>query len=192
MKNALFLLLIILSQTSISCYGQKADSVISICEPNTQLKNFTVKVQGVFDSNCNRTGKWIINHFNRKKESEGNYLNGIKIGEWSTWSEEGNLYSLTTHDSTGRKTKEIIYFSNGNIKQESNFNSFGYHGSQLTYDLNKGLTYEHVYKNGIGTHDIHWRNGQKHGPCITWTNKTNYKIEYYENGILIKTKYISN
>jgi len=62
-------------------------------------------------------GGWVKWYSDGKKEEEGVYLKGKKIGSWSKYSMSGIVVEELNYDTYGRNLYEITYYNNGTVKK---------------------------------------------------------------------------
>ena len=67
------------------------------------------------------SGPWVKWYSQGKKEEEGKYKNGIKVGTWSKYSMDGTVIEEWNYDNKGRNLYEITYYDNGTVKQYRDF-----------------------------------------------------------------------
>ena len=73
------------------------------------------KVYGTLD------GSWTKWYADGKKEEEGKYKGGIKVGTWSRFSMAGTIVEEWNYDTKGRNLYEITYYDNGTVKEYRDF-----------------------------------------------------------------------
>jgi len=73
------------------------------------------KVYGTLD------GSWTKWYADGKKEEEGKYKGGIKVGTWSRFSMTGTIVEEWNYDTKGRNLYEITYYDNGTVKEYRDF-----------------------------------------------------------------------
>jgi len=67
-------------------------------------------------------GDWKEYYLNGDLKAEGNYENGIKVGDWNYFFNDGKKFEFGKYDKKGRQTgKWLWYFEDGKIRRESNF-----------------------------------------------------------------------
>ena len=69
------------------------------------------KVYGTLD------GSWIRWYAEGKKEEDGEYKGGMKIGTWSRYNMTGVVVEEWNYDNNGRNLCEITYYNNGTVKR---------------------------------------------------------------------------
>ena len=80
-------------------------------------------------------GLWKKMNVNLVLIEKGNYKQGLKIGTWYKFNEEGILTEEFTYDDSGRFLFDIKYYNNGNVKRYRDYFSktiqeYNYDGSQ--------------------------------------------------------------
>jgi antitoxin component YwqK of YwqJK toxin-antitoxin module len=62
-------------------------------------------------------GPWARWYADGKKEEEGAYKKGTKIGTWSRYGMNGVVIEEWNFDNKGRNLYEITYYDNGTVKE---------------------------------------------------------------------------
>ena len=62
-------------------------------------------------------GLWIRWYSEGKKEEEGLYSRGTKIGTWSRFGTNGVVIEEWNFDNQGRNLYEVTYYDNGTVKE---------------------------------------------------------------------------
>ena len=73
------------------------------------------KLDGILD------GPWIKWYSKGKKEEDGEYKNGVKVGTWSRYNSLGLIIEEWNYDNQGRNLYEITYYKNGTVKEYRDF-----------------------------------------------------------------------
>ena len=79
-------------------------------------------------------------HSNQLAES-GAFKNGLKIGEWKTWFENGKLHSKTYWNKGQRDGESLVYDTTGNLVEEGNYKNDKKHGTWINYVEGDTLKY---------------------------------------------------
>ena len=191
MKQSLFLIFTFFSSL---LFGQsdtvtkskvvKEDAVISDINGH-----FQKKVKGDVDSNGMAIGEWKWAYLSGKKQLEGSYKNGKPTGIWTRWYENGNVKDESHYSDSGLFVKSTSWWENGKLKQETSYNAKGqYDGIQMQYHTDGTKLYEQMYKNGKVIHEGHYFNGKKTGGWTYMLENKSYRIDYYNDDVLIKTE----
>ena len=100
------------------------------------------------------------------------------------YNESGIFFKEDTYKNFSQNGYRIIYYSNGNIKEEYEFNHLNEKsGKFVSYYINGGLQSDLEYLNGVLVGTCSWY--YPSGNLIRikdYLFKTVYQIEYYENG----------
>lgn len=102
------------------CQNKLCDSIIGYYD------NGEILFTGYY-KNSVQEGQWRYYHRNKKKQSIQEFRNG-KLISINFWDKKGNL---TIKDGTG---KAVIFYENGNIMGEQNWNNNKLHGLSISYD----------------------------------------------------------
>ena len=100
------------------------------------------------------------------------------------YNESGKILKEDTYEDTNLKGSRILYYSNGNIKEEYYFNDLDIKVGQFTsYYHNGGLQSDLEYLDGalFGTCSWYYPSGNLM-KIKDYLDETVYQIEYYENG----------
>lgn len=129
---------------------------------------------------------------------EGNYLEGMKHGEFKVFKVNQRLLISHNYKLNVRVGQWINYFHNENIKSIRNYEDGVLHGLFLEYhcvgtihkmfNYNKGKIngkYIENYLDGTKHNEINFVNGIKHGESVSWYSNSNIKTKCtYINGLL--------
>ncbi len=147
--------------------------------PYTLWRSRKVKrVKGQYASG-KRSGDWIWNDRDNKKEREGSYVDGKRHGWWFEWSDDKLLFSGAY--TAGKPDGEFTYFD-WNGKELGKFTIQGGTGTMTTFHgnrkpssrqrLHKGVEdglYQELTSRGKVVVEGHYRGGAKHGAWKQWT-----------------------
>ena len=100
------------------------------------------------------------------------------------YNESGKILKEDTYEDTNLKGSRILYYSNGNIKEEYYFNDLDVKVGRFTsYYHNGGLQSDLEYLDGalFGTCSWYYPSGNLM-KIKDYLDETIYQIEYYENG----------
>ncbi|MBI4946644.1 MAG: toxin-antitoxin system YwqK family antitoxin [Bacteroidetes bacterium] len=78
--------------------------------------------EGLMDEAGNQQGPWVEYHPNGKVKAKGNYVNGIKIGEWVFFHSNERLEQKGTYDKKGKpQGLWQWYYDTGKLLREENY-----------------------------------------------------------------------
>lgn len=87
-------------------------------------------------------------HPNGNPDTAGVYDNGVKVGPWISFFENGNKKNVVTYNNLGEKDgKETHYFQNGKIMLEYNWVKNKMHGKYSQYHKSGAIELEGNYNN---------------------------------------------
>jgi len=101
--------------------GKKIQEIIY--NNGKKIKEFLIVRDGIGGyteinkKNGELNGRWVKWYSETGKEKEGEYKDGKKIGNWSTYSKSGTVIEEWNYDSQGRNLYEITYYDNGTVKK---------------------------------------------------------------------------
>ncbi len=110
-------------------------------------------------------GKYQIWHVNGQKAVNGEYQNGIKIGEWKWYTINGNLDSTKIFSNGMLNGPVQFYYGSGTAKNESKikskmtYSNGKLQGEKIDYYLNGQEQSSWIYDMGIRT-----------GPFTEWNS----------------------
>ncbi len=137
---------VVLSHVMISC--KKNQNACSTEVPAVDIACESVNI----GSNVNG---FIVNYHPNStiKESEGNYTNGVQVGFWKFYYQNGNLLKEVSFENGKVDGFAKKYYENGNLASEGNFESCVKHGFWKFYHNDtKNLVYlEGEYTNNEQT-----------------------------------------
>lgn len=110
MRVYFWLLMVVCSLLLFSCTQNLEKKII------TEYPNGLPKYVEIYESNDSTKNlvKQIRYYKNGEKEEEGEFLNGLKHGEWTYWYENGNVWSKGFFKNGLRDGKTQVYYENGN------------------------------------------------------------------------------
>ena len=97
-------------------------------------------------------------------ETKNNYLGKKKHGEWITYFEQSEKIGSREFFKNGNLVEMKLYYHNGNLKQELNFEDGELHGITTSYYENEKIQGINSYKKGLkhGEFMSYFENGQLH------------------------------
>lgn len=105
---------------------------------------------------------------------EGEYCNGLKVGEWKRYDKKGNLVLVGSYNKTGRKNGVWKwYYRSGELNREVSYKNGTHHGYFRKY-WDNGTIYEegsHVNSKRDGEWKIYQR----------YNNKIDFIVNYKKN-----------
>jgi len=116
--------------------------------------------------NGKKNGNWTFWHENGQKESEGNYINGKKNGNWTYWNEKGQIYREKNYKD-GKKDGGQTFWSNSSdpsyVWSVGNYKDGKLDGKSSSWHKNGKMRSEHNYTDGkLDGKFTYWhKNGQK-------------------------------
>jgi antitoxin component YwqK of YwqJK toxin-antitoxin module/Tfp pilus assembly protein PilF len=111
-------------------------------------------------------------HSTGNKMSEGNYVDGVREGEWKFYHANGYLSATENYKKGKLEGKKLSYFANGKVKYEINYKD----------NTEDGL-YRNFYENGNVEREGYYANGTEQGYWhYYFKNGTHDEIRYYLNG----------
>ncbi len=139
------------------------------------------------DNNNLKQGLWHMYQEKTKKIIEkGAYVNNVKEGIWTAYYSAGTKKSEITYQNGQKRGYARIYFENGNIAEEGNWDVDKWTGKYITYYSNGKYSYlwnydqngkrhgyqKYYYPDGKIKIEGEWENGKENGIIK----------EYFENG----------
>lgn len=107
-----------------------------------------------------QNGPFIYMDFYGNVLQQGNYLNGEKHGEWTTFHENGQVLNKTTYIGGKEHGDYKQYFEDGILKEEGKYNLGELIGEWKTFDNKGSLSYTNNYSTGV----LHGRREFYDGP----------------------------
>ncbi|MCT4582930.1 MAG: hypothetical protein N4A35_16070 [Flavobacteriales bacterium] len=130
---------------------------------STDVPTVNIACEGV-NMGANVNG-FIVNYYpnTTQKESEGNYTNGVQVGFWKFYYENGNLLKEVSFENGKVDGFAKKYFENGNLASEGNFENCVKHGFWKFYhnDTKNLVFLEGEYTNDEQTGE--WKRYDKDG-----------------------------
>jgi len=81
-----------------------------------------VVASGPINGADEQEGDWKEFYENGDLKSEGNYTDGVKMGEWKYYFSDGKKFEIGKYDKKGKQTGQWLwYFEDGSLRRESNF-----------------------------------------------------------------------
>ncbi|GAL82530.1 hypothetical exported 24-amino acid repeat protein [Algibacter lectus] len=143
----------------------------------TTNKPLILQEKGKLNSDLKKTGTWITYHNTRKREAihtKGNYINGVKDGQWQELYLDGSLQSVEVFENGARRGgtwKE--YFEDGKLKSSMQFEDNRPNGDFSETKRFPGYSFKTYGK---------YKLGSKHGDWIIYC--THSKGEFiYEKAV---------
>lgn len=145
----------------------------------------------VTDSRGNRQGLWVQQwKETRNLLYQGNYKDGLPVGEWQRFYSDGNLMAITVHVQDTILMDVTFFHPDGKTKMsEGRFSHRKKEGNWKLWDINGTLLSDEVYQdsllngnckyyspNGNLLKDENYLRGIKEGPFV----------EYFDNGKIMK------
>jgi len=91
--------------------------------------------KGIFDEKGREQGHWKEYHDTGELKAEGDYLNGVKVGEWKFFYPDGKTDQQGTYDQRGRAIGTWKWFyENGQLLREEKYTDGLRNGSLIEYD----------------------------------------------------------
>ncbi len=173
--------------------------------------------EGIYDERGFNQGKWKEYYLTGELRSEGEYLDGKKVGEWVYYHQNGKVEQRGRYDKTGKATGDWKwYFESGNVLRTEKYDRGKEDGIMIEYSdtgtvvakgdylegEREGLwvvrdgdkTEEGVYKAGQkdGKWVIRFADGKKYFEGNFFDGNPNGKHTYYhENGRLnVEIEYV--
>ena len=81
--------------------------------------------------------KQVLYYPNGQKKQEGQYINGLKQGEWTHWYETGQKWSEGNFKKDLSDGKISVYHENGNLKYQGSYKLGKPHGEWSFYNLDE-------------------------------------------------------
>ena len=148
-----------------------------------------------FDTDEPITGKVIQNYDDGKIKFQGEYLEGLKIGEWTEFFEDGNKKAIRNF-SIGKKDGFFeIFFNDGKTKLRGEYLGGKENGEWAEHREDGKLIYVGNYK--VGELDGRWQNFHDNGRLYSmgfYVDGLKEGLwEYFDKmGVLITTKTFEN
>ncbi|MBL57207.1 MAG: hypothetical protein CMP61_08470 [Flavobacteriales bacterium] len=145
------------------------------------------------NSKGEKHGRWVKKHANGNIKYEGQFENGVPVGEFKRYNEKGKLISTLLYTDSGSKAAAHLY-DMGKTMATGMYLNQKKDGLWKFYDKNEMLLLEEEYKEGVkdGVSKEYHSNGSLHVEQI-YKNGTLTGVfkEYYVNGQLkIKKTFI--
>ncbi len=134
------------------------------------------------------------------KMSEGDMWDGLEMGQWTSWHENGNIQSIGYY-LEGRKDSLWQWYDEVGILTGSGmYDKDVEHGTWMHYypggvvsdsgsyleGLQEGL-WKYFHENGSLKYAVHYKTGKMHGEKILLSpTGTVVNVAYYENGLLVE------
>ena len=134
------------------------------------------------------------------KMSEGDMWDGLEMGQWTSWHENGNIQSIGYY-LEGRKDSLWQWYDEVGILTGSGmYDKDVEHGTWMHYypggvvsdsgsyleGLQEGL-WKYFHENGSLKYAVHYKAGKMHGEKILLSpTGTVVNVAYYENGLLVE------
>ena len=193
MKKLLLFPLLFLSLISTPCLSETMDELVKrdgIYYKKSTDTLFTGAVTGTWQGrfeNGVKIGEWAFYHDNGQLHSKGSFRNGVHIGEWIFYHDNGQLWKKVTFKNGVKEGELVGYHDNGRFSGKITHKNGLLDGEMILYHRNGRLHSKVSYKNGVmegefvGYHD----NGRL-------KSKSSYKngvmegesVIYYDNGQL--------
>ena len=136
------------------CIGASAQDTVRTYWKNNKLMSIGVEKAGMEE------GHWVFYHINGAKWTEGDYVDGRKVGVWRTWYEDGTLNQEYNAENGPFKS----WYRSGKVEIEGQFVN-GKREGKWTF----------LHPNGKLYKEVTYVRDSANGPVT----------EYYDNG----TKY---
>jgi len=105
---------------------------------------------GPIDAADEQQGDWKEFYENSDLKAEGNYANGVKVGEWKYFFADGMKFELGKYDSKGKQSgKWLWYYDDGNLRRESNFTRGQEDGDFIEYNDSGKVITQGEYTDGM-------------------------------------------
>lgn len=106
--------------------------------------------KGIIDEAGRRQGLWQDFYPEGNLLAIGNYVNGVKVGEWKYYHQNDTLEQIGSYDKNGYSTgKWFWYFDNGKIRRIENFFEGVYEGEMIEYDSKGFVIHQGKYVDGV-------------------------------------------
>lgn len=98
-------------------------------------------------------GENIITSYypNGKKESEGQFKDGMMVGLWTTWYENGQKEREESYVDSLLNGKRTVWHKNGQMKETAWYKDNKLDGKQSLFDENGAILSEKEYMDGVET-----------------------------------------
>ncbi|WP_425391183.1 toxin-antitoxin system YwqK family antitoxin [Ekhidna sp.] len=130
---------------------------------------------------------------------EGDFLDGLYHGSWTTYDPEGKVQSITTYYKGKKQGVELIFDNLGYVQTKAYYHEDQLNGEYLVYNRRKiterrnyaggqleGLK-QKFYTDGTVMEESNYVNGTIHGVAKWYDQEGNLKIEYeYNMGELVE------
>ena len=105
-------------------------------------------------------------------ESEGQYENGERTGQWVEWYKNGQMRYEGQYENGEETGRWVEWYKNGQMKYEGQYENGGETGRWVEWDEKGEMKYEGQYENGERT-----------GRWVGWDESGQMRLEgHYENG----------
>ena len=152
MKTLLLFPLLFLSLISTPCLSETMDELVKrdgIYYKKSTDTLFTGAVTGTWQGrfeNGVKIGEWVFYHDNGRLHSKGSFRNGVKIGEWIFYHDNGQLWKKVTLKNGVMEGESVSYHRNGQLEIKGSFKNGELEGESVLYHDNGT-----VNKKGTGT-----------------------------------------
>lgn len=130
---------------------------------------------------------------------EGDFLNGLYHGTWTSYDNDGKVQSITTYHKGKKQGVELIFDNTGYVQTKASYHNDQLNGEYLTYKRRKiaerknysnGVLHgsqQKFYTDGTTMEESNYVNGKIDGVARWYDQEGNLKIEYeYDMGVLIE------
>jgi uncharacterized protein len=109
-----------------------------------------IVASGPIDEGDQQEGYWKEFYDKEVVKAEGNYENGIKVGEWKYLFRDGKKFEVGKYDKKGKQTgKWLWYYEDGSLRRESNFEKGQEDGDFVEYNDSGKVITEGQYADGM-------------------------------------------
>lgn len=111
--------------------------------------------KGIIDEAGRKQGIWEDYYMEGNLLAKGNYVNGLKVGEWRYYHWNDTLEQIGNYDKNGYSTGNWKwYYDNGKLRRDENFFEGVSEGEMVEYDINGKVLYKGTYVEGV--QESHW------------------------------------
>lgn len=106
--------------------------------------------KGIFDEKGREQGHWKEYHETGELKAEGDYLNGVRINDWTFFYPDGKIDQKGKYDVRGRPIGTWKwYYENGQLLREEQYSEGVRNGTLIEYDENGNIITQGEYIDGL-------------------------------------------
>ena len=110
---------------------------------------------GIYDASGKQQGHWKEFHDTGELKAEGDYKDGMKVGQWTYYYADGKIDQVGKYDDKGRPVGEWKwYYDNGQLLRDETYSDGLRNGTMTEYDDKGNIITQGDYLDGLK--EGHW------------------------------------